>query len=97
VVTRFTPGATSSPDTLIGPFGTFANSFASFLLGAPTVSGVTTSSFVPSYLSDRFGGFVADRIHMKRLTIDLGVRYDLLQANPATQQCVQLFYLQSSG
>ncbi len=73
----FSPGATSSPGVGIGPYGTYANSLAAFLLGAPTVSGVSSNSFLPSYLSRQYGAYVADRVNiMSKLTLDLGLRYD---------------------
>jgi len=75
----FTPGATSIPGATLGRFGNYANSFASFLLGTPTQAGITTSSFLPSYYSRQYGGYVADRLNIRRLSIDLGLRYDFYQ------------------
>ena len=75
---QFTAGATALPGAALGRYGNFANSFAAFLLGAPTVSGVTTNTSVPSYLSRQYGGYVADRLQFlhSRLNVVLGLRYD---------------------
>jgi hypothetical protein len=73
----FTPGATMVPGAAVTPFSDFGNSLAAFLLGTPTTAGITTSSYVPSYLSGQFGGYIADRWKLaSRLTLDFGVRYD---------------------
>jgi outer membrane receptor protein involved in Fe transport len=76
----FTAGATSLPTATIGPYSDFANSFAAFLLGAPTTAGITTSHYVPSYLEQQYGGYIADRVQAgSKLTLDLGVRYDFFR------------------
>ncbi len=73
----FSAGATGTPGADIGRYGNFANSFAAFLLGTPTLAGVTSNTFVPSYISRQYGGYVADRITlMSKLTLDIGLRYD---------------------
>jgi hypothetical protein len=72
----FSAGATSAPGVGVGPYGAYANALAAFLLGTPTVSGVGTSNYLPSYLSRQYGAYVSDRINIRRLTLDLGLRYD---------------------
>jgi len=72
----FSPGATSIPGATLGRFGSYANSLAAFLLGAPTQAGITSSSFLPSYYSRQYSGYIADRLNIRRLSIDLGLRYD---------------------
>ncbi len=37
----FTSGATSLPGTTLGPYGAYVNALASFLLGTPSVAGVS--------------------------------------------------------
>src|SRR5439155_20543452 len=72
----FSPGATSIPGATLGRFGSYANSLAAFLLGAPTQAGITSSSFLPSYYSRQYGGYIAGRLNIRRLSIVLGLRYD---------------------
>jgi Carboxypeptidase regulatory-like domain len=73
----FTPGPTSYPGATINPGTAFASSLASFLLGAPTETGIFNSITPPSYHERQYAGFVGDQIRMNRLTIDLGVRYEI--------------------
>ena len=76
----FSAGSTSLPGATIGPYSDFANAFAGFLLGAPTTAGITTSKYVPSYLQQQYGGYIADRVNLgNRLTLDLGLRYDFFR------------------
>ena len=74
----FTTGPTSlQGGPGLGPYGDFANSFASFLLGAPTQSGLTQPNYVPSNYTYQVSGYVSDTIQpFSRLTLDIGVRYD---------------------
>ena len=74
----FTPGPTSLLGGAgLGSFGGFANSFASFLLGAPSQIGLTIPNYTPSNYQYQVSGYLADTVHLfDRLTIDLGVRYD---------------------
>ncbi|HWE51857.1 MAG TPA: carboxypeptidase regulatory-like domain-containing protein, partial [Bryobacteraceae bacterium] len=70
----FTSGATA-------PLGStsvalYPNALASFLLGAPTTSGIISSSYLPSYVSWQYGGYLDDQVKFGRLTMDLGLRYD---------------------
>ena len=73
----FTPGGTSNPGATITPGTAFTNSLAAFLLGAPTTAGVFNPAYSPSYNQRSYAGFIGDTLHMNRLTIDLGVRYEI--------------------
>ncbi len=75
----FTGGPTMLPGATIGPYSDYANSVAAFLMGAPTTSGVISSRYIPSYLDQEYGGYLEDRVQLKRLTLDLGVRYDFFR------------------
>jgi outer membrane receptor protein involved in Fe transport len=76
---EFEPGPTASPDNPVFPsVGSFPNSFASFLLGAPTVATSTLELLDPSYRRWFFSGFASDTIRVSpKLTLELGVRYEL--------------------
>ncbi len=72
----FGSGATSlNGGAALGQFGGFANDFASFLLGAPSQTGITTAPY-SSNMQYQASGYLADTVHIRRLTLDLGVRYD---------------------
>ena len=75
----FGPGATSSPaGTGLGPFGSFANSFAGFLLGTPTQAGRSFPTVTPSYTSIQGSVYLSDTMRASsKLSLDLGVRYDV--------------------
>jgi hypothetical protein len=75
----FGAGATSlNGGGALGAYGTYANSFASFLLGAPTQVGVGQSFVSPSNYTAQWSGYIADTVHvMRNLTLDIGLRYDL--------------------
>jgi hypothetical protein len=75
----FGPGATASANgTGLGPYGSFANSFAGFLLGTPTQQGRNLPALTPSYSAWQASGYLADTLKLTdRLTLDLGVRYDV--------------------
>lgn len=73
----FSAGATTLPGSTLGPFASYANSLAAFLLGTPSAAGVASSNYLPSYLSRQYGAYVSDHINiMSHLSIDLGLRYD---------------------
>jgi hypothetical protein len=73
----FSAGATSLPSSTLGPFASYANSLAAFLLGTPSVAGVASSNYLPSYISRQYGAYVSDHINiMSHLSLDLGLRYD---------------------
>jgi hypothetical protein len=74
----FGAGATTTPTSAgLGPYGSFANAWASFLLGAPSQTGITNTSLTPSFTSWQTSGWVGDTIQVfRRLTLDLGLRYE---------------------
>jgi hypothetical protein len=76
----FGPGTTSLSGVTTTPAANsaFANSFAAFLLGAPTSSGAFTFSDVPSYRQTWYSGFLSDTFRLtSRIALDLGLRYDV--------------------
>ena len=73
----FTPGPTSYPGATINAGTAFTSSMASFLLGAPTTSGIFNSLTIPSYYQNQYSGFIGDMIRMNRLTFDVGFRYEI--------------------
>jgi hypothetical protein len=75
----FGPGATASPQgNGLGPYGTFANSYASFLLGAPAQAGRDLPYWNPSYTQWQGAAYLADTFKVtSRLTLDLGARWDV--------------------
>lgn len=67
----------SSLQTALGGSNTTGNSFASFLLGYPNQGSISTSLNVGS-IRPYYAGFVQDDIRVSsRLTLNLGLRYDL--------------------
>lgn len=75
----FSPGATASPlGSGLGPYGTYANSFASFLLGTPSQAGRNQPGFTPGYNTWQGSAYLADTMRVTdRLTLDVGARYDV--------------------
>src|SRR5439155_3981062 len=75
----FGPGATASPaGDGLGPFGTFTNSFASFLMGTPTQAGRAVPYWNPAYTQWQAGAYVADTMKLtSRLTVNVGARWDV--------------------
>ncbi len=68
---RYTQRAFNTPDTLSG------NSFASFLLGAP-YAGAIDANFYPTFRWNYYAPWVQDDWQVTdRLTLNLGVRWDL--------------------
>lgn len=77
----FTPGAVSlNGGAGVGGNG-FAASFASFLLGSPTSANAAfLGGITPTYRATHGFGWISDTIQvMPRLTIDVGVRYEVYQ------------------
>ena len=76
---EFGPGPTAPPAAPFFPSaGSFPNSFASFLLDAPTVVTDTVELLDPSYRRWFFSGFANDSIRFSpRLMLDFGVRYEI--------------------
>jgi hypothetical protein len=76
----FGPGATmlNSPAATLTPTNEFFNSYAAFLLGAPSQFGVSNFVTTPSVRQTQYGMWVGDHLNlMSRLTLDLGLRYEI--------------------
>jgi hypothetical protein len=75
----FGPGATmSASGPALSPYGAFANSFAAFLLGAPSQVGISNSVTTPTIRQSLYGLWVGDVIQVaNHISLDLGVRYDV--------------------
>lgn len=75
----FGPGQTLlNNGAALAPYSEFYNSFASFLLGAPYQIGTMSSLVAPSIRQTQYGVWIGDNFHvLHRVTIDLGVRYEI--------------------
>ncbi len=75
----FGPGATLSNNGVpLSQYGELYNSFAAFLLGAPSQAGIATYSLPPSIRQSEYGAWVGDTIQvLHKVTLDLGLRYDI--------------------
>ena len=93
----FEPGPTSLAGAEPGTAGAYPNSFASFLLGAPSQLGQSTFLVTPGVEQWQVAGYAADRVNLafgglRGVTLDLGVRYDVFSPlEPRTDGSVQLF------
>ncbi|HLI86868.1 MAG TPA: TonB-dependent receptor [Bryobacteraceae bacterium] len=90
----FGPGATLSNDgTPLSAFSEFYNSYAAFLLGAPSQVGVVSDLISPTIRQSQYGFWLGDNVHlMPHLTLDLGVRYELWGAiGPANSGAGQIY------
>jgi hypothetical protein len=78
---NFHPGATLSPAVGgFGQLGGFPNAFASFLVGAPATTGAWQFTESPTIRQNWLGFHASDTIQLaRRLSLDLGVRYDLFE------------------
>jgi hypothetical protein len=75
---QYNPGTTSSRGADLGPFGSFANAFAAFLIGAPDQTSRTYMPITPTNRQSQWFFFFQDTWQVsRRLTVDLGVRYEL--------------------
>jgi hypothetical protein len=76
---QFQPGTTAlRGGPALGPYGSFANSFASFLLGTPDQTSRTYMTVTPTNRTTHFFSFVHDTFQVTpRLTLDLGLRHEL--------------------
>lgn len=73
----YNPGTTALPGQALGPFGTLGNSFAAFLLGAPDLTYRTFQTVTPTNRLTQAFFFLHDNWQIsKRLTLDLGLRYE---------------------
>jgi hypothetical protein len=75
----FSPGATllNPLNPALGTASLFPNSFAAFLLGAPTQTGTTHFTTTPTARDTWFAGWVGDNLTFGRFSIDLGARYEV--------------------
>jgi len=75
----FNPGTTAlRGGPALGPFGTFGNSFASLLLGLADVHGRSEVVVTPSDRLSQFFTFFHNAWQLSRkLTLDMGLRYEL--------------------
>lgn len=74
----FGPGATSLAGAATTSNNALANSFAAFLLGAPTQSGAFQFNSTPTYRQTWYAGFISDTFKLtSRISIDAGLRYDV--------------------
>ena len=75
----FGPGATLlNNGAPLGPNSAFYNSFAAFLLGAPSQVGAASFATAPTIRQTQSGLWVGDTIQvLRRVTLDLGVRYEV--------------------
>ncbi|MBC7926002.1 MAG: TonB-dependent receptor [Bryobacteraceae bacterium] len=73
----YNPGTTSIPGASLGAFGSFANSYAAFLIGAPDATYRTFQTVTPSNRIKQYFFFFHDSWQVtSRLTLDLGIRYE---------------------
>jgi hypothetical protein len=75
----FGPGATSLAGAAPGGANAvFANSIASFLLGAPATRGIVNPMVIPSYRQNQYAAFVTDTWRVTpRLAVDVGLRWEV--------------------
>lgn len=75
---NFGPGATSLPNGSVNNQTISNNSFAAFLLGRPTNSGISSYEQTPTYRQTLTSGYITDTINFwKNVHLELGVRYDV--------------------
>ena len=90
----FGPGATLSP-TVGGfsPAGNFANSFASFLVGAPSTTGAAAFTEAPTIRQSWYGLHLSDNVQLaRRLSVDVGVRWDVFSPLEPRRTGGAMFY-----
>jgi hypothetical protein len=75
----FGPGATlANNGTPLSQYGSFYNSYAAFLMGAPSQVGQASFLAPPSIRQSEYAVWVGDTFHiLPHFTADLGVRYEL--------------------
>jgi hypothetical protein len=93
----FGPGPTSLAGADPTTTDIYANSFASFLIGAPSSIGATAFQVTPGVEQWKFAGYVADRLNLtigglRGVTLDLGVRYDVFSPLKARTDGSLAFY-----
>ncbi|MBV9503429.1 MAG: TonB-dependent receptor [Acidobacteriia bacterium] len=75
----FGPGATlANNGAALSPYSTFYNSFAAFLIGAPSEVGSVNYFTTPTIRQTQYSAWLGDTIHvLHRVTLDLGARYEI--------------------
>jgi len=83
----FGPGATlTNGGPALSQYGGFYNSFAAFLTGAPSQVGISNFLTTPTIRQTQYAGWVGDTLRvMDRVTLDLGVRYEIYSPLEARQ------------
>jgi hypothetical protein len=92
---NFGPGATmlNSPATTLTSTNEFFNSFAAFLLGAPSQVGQSSFTVPPSIRQTQWGMWIGDHINVtSRLALDLGLRYEIYTALSPSNSGGAAFY-----
>jgi hypothetical protein len=79
---QFNPGTTQLKNGPgLGSYGSFANAFASYLIGAPDETSRTYQTVTPTNRQTQVAGFIQDTYQVSpRLTLDLGIRYEFYSA-----------------
>jgi hypothetical protein len=74
----FNPGTTQlNGGPGLGPYGSFVNAFAAYMIGAPDRTSRTFQTVTPTNRQTQVAGFLQDTFQVtRRLTLDLGVRYE---------------------
>ncbi len=74
----FNPGTTQLKNGPgLGPFGSFVNAFAAYMIGAPDQTSRTFQTVTPTNRQTQIAGFIQDTYQLSpKLTLDLGVRYE---------------------
>lgn len=75
---QFNPGTTQLKNGPgLGPYGSFVNAFASYMIGAPDQTSRTYQTVTPTNRQTQIAGFVQDTYQFSpKLTLDIGVRYE---------------------
>ena len=78
---EFSPGATlgtAASAATLSPRALQANALAAFLVGAPTVSGISNFTTTPAYRQRQYSAYLTDTLNLsQKLYLELGVRYDI--------------------
>jgi hypothetical protein len=91
----FGPGATSLVTGTIPTAAAFAQSFASFLVGTPSTSGLFSPVSTPTYHQRQYAGFIGDMIRFRHFTLNAGLRYEVY--SPVSVNAASIFNLSASS
>jgi hypothetical protein len=92
---NFGPGATmlNSPATTLTPTNVLFNSYAAFLMGAPSQFGVSNFVTTPTVRQTQYGIWAGDHINLRpRLSIDVGLRYEIYTPFEPSKSSGAAFY-----